>query len=37
MPMKKPPHPGLSVRDDYLEPPGLSMTEAARTLGVSRK
>lgn len=37
MPMKKPPHPGLSVRHDCLEPLGLSVTEAARKLGVSRK
>lgn len=37
MPMKNPPHPGLSVRHDCLEPLGLSVTEAARNLGVSRK
>ena len=37
MPMKTPPHPGLSVRHDCLEPLGLSVTEAARKLGVSRK
>jgi antitoxin HigA-1 len=37
MPMKNPPHPGLSVRHDCLEPLGLSVTEAARILGVSRK
>ncbi len=37
MAMKKPPHPGLSVRHDCLEPLGLSVTEAARKLGVSRK
>jgi len=37
MPMKKPPHPGLSVRHDCLEPLGLSVTEAAKKLGVSRK
>lgn len=37
MPMKTPPHPGLSVRHDCLEPLGLSVTEAARRLGVSRK
>lgn len=37
MPMKNPPHPGLSVRQDCLEPLGLSVTEAARRLGVSRK
>ena len=37
MPMKNLPHPGLSVRHDCLEPLGLSVTEAARKLGVSRK
>ena len=37
MPMKSPPHPGLSVRHDCLEPLGLTVTEAARKLGVSRK
>jgi len=37
MPMKSPPHPGLSVRHDCLEPLGLSVTEAAKRLGVSRK
>ena len=37
MPMKSPPHPGLSVRHDCLEPLGLSVTEAAQKLGVSRK
>jgi addiction module HigA family antidote len=37
MPMKNPPHPGLSVRHDCLEPLGLSVTEAARQLGISRK
>ena len=37
MPMKQPPHPGLSVRHDCLEPLGLSVTEAAKRLGVSRK
>ncbi|MCE2484069.1 MAG: HigA family addiction module antidote protein [Desulfurellaceae bacterium] len=35
--MKNPPHPGLSVRHDCLEALGLSVTEAARKLGVSRK
>ena len=35
--MKNPPHPGLSVRHDCLEPLGLSVTEAARRLGVSCK
>ena len=37
MPMKNPPHPGLSVRHDCLEPLGLNVTEAARKLGISRK
>lgn len=37
MPMKSPPHPGLSVRHDCLEPLGLSVTEAARKLDISRK
>ncbi len=35
--MKNPPHPGLSVRYDCLEPLGLSVTDAARKLGISRK
>jgi addiction module HigA family antidote len=35
--MKNPPHPGLSVRYDCLEPLGLTVTEAAKRLGVSRK
>ena len=37
MPMKNPPHPGLSLRHDCLEPLGLSVTGAAKKLGVSRK
>ncbi len=37
MPMKNPPHPGLSVRHDCLKPLGLNVTEAAERLGVSRK
>lgn len=37
MAMKNPPHPGQSVRHDCLEPLGLSITEGARILGVSRK
>jgi antitoxin HigA-1 len=37
MPMKNPPHPGLSIRHDCLEPLGLTVTEAARQLGISRK
>lgn len=37
MAMKNPPHPGLSVRRDCLVPLGLSVTEAAKRIGVSRK
>jgi addiction module HigA family antidote len=37
MAMKNPPHPGLSVRHDCIEPLGLTITEAARTLGVTRQ
>jgi len=37
MAMKTPPHPGLSVRHDCLEPLGLNVTEAAKVLGISRK
>ena len=35
--MKNPPHPGLSMRYDCLEPLGLNVTRAARKLGVGRK
>ena len=34
--MKSPPHPGLSIKENCLEPLGLSVTEAARVLGVAR-
>ncbi|HEY0282569.1 MAG TPA: HigA family addiction module antitoxin [Rhizomicrobium sp.] len=37
MPMKNPPHPGQSVRLDCLEPLGLSVTDAAKALGVTRQ
>ncbi len=37
MPMKEPPHPGLSVRHDCLEPLGLTITAGAKVLGVSRQ
>ena len=37
MTMKKPPHPGLSVRHDCIEPLDLSITEAADILGVTRQ
>ncbi len=35
--MKKPVHPGRIVRNDCLEPFGLSVTEAAKVLGVTRQ
>jgi addiction module HigA family antidote len=35
--MKNPPHPGRMVREECLEPLGLSVTEAARVLEVSRQ
>jgi|SRR6516225_7368190 addiction module HigA family antidote len=35
--MKNPPHPGLSVRHDCIEPLGLTITEAAEALGVTRQ
>jgi antitoxin HigA-1 len=34
--MKKPPHPGIMLRNDVLEPLALGVTEAARKLGMSR-
>jgi antitoxin HigA-1 len=37
MPMKNPPHPGLSVRHDCIEPLDLTITEAAKILGVTRQ
>ena len=37
MPMKNPPHPGLAVRYDCLEPLGLSVTQGAKILGVTRQ
>ena len=33
--MKKPPHPGRSIRGACLEPLGLSISEGAKILGVS--
>ena len=36
MPMKNPPHPGRIVRQECLEPLGLTVTDAAKALGVSR-
>ena len=37
MAMKNPPHPGLSVQHDCIEPCGLTITEAADALGVTRQ
>ncbi len=34
--MKNPPHPGLSIKQNCLEPLGLSLTEASEMLGVAR-
>ncbi|MBI3948921.1 MAG: HigA family addiction module antidote protein [Acidobacteria bacterium] len=36
MPMKNPPHPGHSIKDACLDPLGLSITEGAKILGVTR-
>lgn len=36
MPMHTSPHPGRIVRQDCLEPLGLSVTAGAKALGVSR-
>ena len=37
MPMKNPPHPGLSVRINCLEPLGFSIADGAKALGVTRQ
>jgi addiction module HigA family antidote len=34
--MKNPPHPGEFIRTEIIEPAGLSVTDAARALQVSR-
>src|ERR1700733_13443686 len=36
MTMKTPPHPGLVVLQECIEPSGLSITDAASALGVTR-
>jgi antitoxin HigA-1 len=36
MPMKNPPHPGTVVLQECIEPLGLSITNAATALGVTR-
>jgi addiction module HigA family antidote len=35
--MHNPPHPGEILREDYLKPLGLSVSGAAKALGVARK
>ncbi len=35
--MHNPPHPGEIIKELCLEPLGISITEAAKALGVSRK
>jgi len=37
MRMKRPPHPGRIVRQECIEPLGLTVTEAAARLGVTRQ
>jgi addiction module HigA family antidote len=37
MKMKNPPHPGRIVRQECLEPLGLTVTEAAKVLGITRQ
>ena len=36
MPMKNPLHPGVIVREECIEPLGLTVGQAAKGLGVSR-
>jgi addiction module HigA family antidote len=36
MTMKNPPHPGLVVLQECIEPSGLNITQAAEALGVTR-
>ncbi|GAW85811.1 conserved hypothetical protein [Bathymodiolus platifrons methanotrophic gill symbiont] len=35
--MHNPPHPGLIIKELCLEPLGVTITDAAKALGVSRK
>ena len=37
MRMFNPPHPGEILREEYLKPLGLTITQAAYNLGVTRK
>ena len=36
MPMKNPPHPGSVVLSECIEPSGITITQAAQALGVTR-
>lgn len=36
MPMKNPPHPGETIREDVIHALGLSVTQAAKILGIRR-
>jgi len=35
--MKRPPHPGRIIRQECIEPLGLTVTEAAVSLGITRQ
>jgi addiction module HigA family antidote len=37
MPMYNPPHPGAVIRSEIIEAHGLTVTDAAEVLGVSRQ
>ena len=37
MGMYNPPHPGVIIREFCIEPLGLTVTEAAKAIGVTRK
>ena len=37
MPMANPPHPGELVKHECLEPLGLTITEGAKRLGITRQ
>ncbi len=34
---RKPTHPGIIIKEDYLKPLSLTITELSATIGVSRK
>lgn len=34
---RKPTHPGVVIREDIIKPLGISVTDAAKKLGVTRK